>query len=90
MEHPALAKAVEFAGALSPEGLASLSEVHVTREGVAAYTRDGISVALGTDGDMSDRAYVMQELLAEIERRRLPVSHIDLRHPKTPVFRDKR
>lgn len=90
VEHPALAKAVEFAGALRPEGLASLSEVHVTREGVAAYTRDGISVALGTDGDMSDRAYVMQELLAEIERRRLPVSHIDLRHPKTPVFRDKR
>jgi len=90
VEHPALGRALEFARSLSTRGLANLSEVHATSEGVMAYTRDGISISLGADGDMGDKARVMEELLDQIQRRQLSVAHIDLRHPKSPVFRDKR
>lgn len=90
IEHPGLALAVEFARALSAKGLASLSEVHATSEGLTAYTRDGISISLGGDGEMAEKARMMEELLDQIQRRQLSVAHIDLRHPRSPVFRDKR
>lgn len=90
IEDPRLPLALEFAGALSVKTLASLSEVHVTGDGLIAYTRDGISISLGGDSQMDERARVLEGLLDQIQTRRLSVAHIDLRHPKSPVFRDKR
>jgi len=90
VDHPGLGRALEFARSLSAKGLANLSEIHAASDAVTAYTRDGISISLGGDGSMSDKARVLEELLDEIQRRQLSVAHIDLRHPKSPVFRDKR
>lgn len=90
VNHPRLHLALSFVRGLSLKGLASLSEVHVTDEGLVAYTRDGISISLGNDGEMSEKARVLEGLLDQIQARRLAVAHIDLRHPKSPVFRDKR
>lgn len=90
VEHPRLHLALAFARGLSLKGLANLSEVHVTGEGIVAYTRDGISISLGSDGEMGEKARVLEGLLDQIQARRLAVAHIDLRHPKSPVFRDKR
>lgn len=90
IEDARLPLALEFAGALSVRTLASLSEVHVTGDGLMAYTRDGISISLGADGQMAEKARVLEGLLDQVQARRLSVAHIDLRHPKSPVFRDKR
>lgn len=90
IEHSRLPTALEFAAGLSVKVLAGLSEVHVTGDGVTAYTRDGISISLGNDGQMAEKARVLEGLLDQVQARRLSVAHIDLRHPKSPVFRDKR
>lgn len=90
IEDPRLPLALEFAGALSLKTLASLSEVHVTDDGLMAYTRDGISISLGAEGQMAEKARVLESLLDQVQARRLSVAHIDLRHPRSPVFRDKR
>ena len=82
VEDPRLPLALELPGALSVKTLASLSEVHVTGDGLIAYTRDGISISLGGDSQMDERARVLEGLLDQIQTRRLSVAHIDLRHAK--------
>ena len=70
--------------------MALLSEVRLDRDGVLAYTEDRATVRLGAEGDMAERARVLEGLLQQIGARRLSVAEIDLRHPKNPVFTEKR
>lgn len=90
VEAPHLAAALDFIRALSAEGRAVLVEVRLGPEGVVAYTEDRITVRLGSDGDMSERAWIFEGLLQQFASWGRQVAEVDLRHPKSPVFIEKR
>lgn len=85
-----LAEVLQFVGALTVTGLAALSEVHAQSDDIVAYTRDRVSISLGRDGDMPEKARVLEGLLKELQVGKLSIAHIDLRHPKSPAIRDRR
>lgn len=87
---PPLLSALEFTGALPPDALALLSEVHVSGDGLTAFTRDAIVIDLGAGEAAEEKATVFGGLLDQLRDRNVPVSRIDLRHPKSPVIRQKR
>lgn len=87
LTEPRLLAAMQFAGALTLQGLARLSEIHADGDDIVVYTRDGVSISLGREGDMPDKARVLEGLLRDVERGNLQVVHIDLRHPRTPAIR---
>jgi len=90
LDGPHIKAALDFVGALGVTTLASLSEIHASAAGVTAYTRDRITVSLGTGGDMREKAEVFEVLFAKAMQGNLNISHIDVRHPRSPVVEEKR
>lgn len=89
-DHPQLRPALRFAIALSPRVRTEISEIHGSEVGILAYTQDGITVQLGRDEEMEEKGRILERLLEEVANRSMAVSQIDLRHPTSPVLREKR
>lgn len=90
VEAPLLGAALHFIESLSAEGRAVLVEVRLGPEGVIAYTEDRTTVRLGADGDMAERARLFEGFLQQFAARGIAAAEIDLRHPRSPVFVEKR
>lgn len=85
-----LAESLSFARSLTVSGIASISEIHADGDGLVAYTHNGVTVSLGRQGDMPQKAKVFERILKDIEAGNISVVHIDLRHPQSPAIRNRR
>lgn len=85
LDEPHVLAALRFVSALSLRGLAQLAEVHAAARGIRAYTADGITVDLGLEGDMKEKAGVLETLLAKAAEGNVRITRIDVRHPRSPV-----
>lgn len=90
VDEPHLMSALRFAGALTLKGLAQLSEIHASPAGITAYTTDRVTVNLGVDGDMAEKAAVLEALLDKAAQGNIGITHVDVRHPRSPVVEQKR
>lgn len=90
LDTPHLLAALRFAEALTIKGQTQLTEIHASSDGITAFTTDRITVNLGVSGDMSEKATVLEALLARAAQGNLAISHVDVRHPRSPVVEEKR
>ncbi len=90
LQEPHLLAALRFAQALTLKGQTQLAEVHASDDGITAFTTDRITVNLGVTGDMQEKAAVLEALLARAAQGNLSISHVDVRHPRSPVVEEKR
>lgn len=73
-----LDKALAFLNALSPEGQRFFSEINIgNSENIRAYTRDGITVRLGSGSDMEAQAKLAENMVGDVKARGLSVEYVD-------------
>ena len=73
-----LDKALAFLNALSPEGQRFFSEINIGNpENIRAYTRDGITVRLGSGSDMEAQAKLAENMVGDVKARGLSVEYVD-------------
>lgn len=77
-------KALIFLNHLSPEGEKVFSEINIgNTNNILAYTRDGITVKLGSGEDMAGQAELAENMVGDVKARNLSVEYIqaDLSSP---------
>lgn len=77
-------KALAFLNHLSPEGEKVFSEINIGNpNNILAYTRDGITVKLGSGEDMAGQAELAENMVGDVKARNLSVEYIqaDLSSP---------
>ena len=85
-----LEQALDFLNHLSPEGLKVFSEVNIgNSDNIKAYTRDGITVRLGSGNDMAGQAQLAENMVGDVKARGLSVEYIDA-NPGSPFIKLKK
>lgn len=70
--------ALDFLNHLSPEGLRVFSEINIGNpDDIKAYTRDGITVKLGSGTDMAGQARLAENMVGDVKARGLSVEYLD-------------
>ena len=73
-----IGKALTFLNHLSPEGRKAFSEINIGNEDhIRAYTRDGVTVRLGSGSDMAEQAALAENMVGDVKARGLSVEYVD-------------
>lgn len=73
-----LDSALTFLNNLSPEGLRVFSEINIGNPNdIKAYTRDGITVRLGSGDQMEEQAKLAENMVGDVKARGLSVEYLD-------------
>jgi len=81
---PAIKQAVTFLYALSPKAYNNVAEINIgNSKQIVAYTTDSIPVHLDDGSEMAARAELMENMLKDVRKRKMPVDFIetDLQSP---------
>ncbi|WP_299144142.1 cell division protein FtsQ/DivIB [uncultured Dialister sp.] len=82
--------ALDFLNHLSPEGLRVFSEINIGNgDDIKAYTRDGITVRLGSGPDMAGQAKLAENMVGDVKARGLSVEYLDA-NPASPFIKLKK
>ena len=85
-----LDSALDFLNHLSPEGLRVFSEINIGNgNDIKAYTRDGITVRLGSGPDMAGQARLAENMVGDVKARGLSVEYLDA-NPASPFIKLKK
>ena len=73
-----IGKALTFLNHLTPEGRKAFSEINIGNdEHIRAYTRDGVTVRLGSGNDMAEQAALAENMVGDVKARGLSVEYVD-------------
>lgn len=85
---PEVSAALAAIGAMRPESVKSVSEVHLGRDSqMTLYLQGGLRVEVGQASDVRSRVSDLEAILADLRRRGLSAQYIDLRFFGQPVVR---
>lgn len=71
-------KALTFLNHLSEEGRKAFSEINIGNEDhIRAYTRDGMTVRLGSGTNMAEQAELAENMVGDVKARGLSVEYVD-------------
>ena len=86
---PEIVNAIQYLQALSPEVTEEIVEINVGNPAdIIAYTKDSVSIHLGTGDNPVERAALTMELLQEVTDNKLSVQYINA-DPAAPLVKTK-
>lgn len=78
ISEPDVIFALKFINSLTDNGVKLFSEINIgNKNNLIAYTRDGIAVRLGNGENIEDKAKLAENMVGDIQSRKLLVEYID-------------